>query len=175
MRQGDVSGVEPQRLPLTQINRYRLRFGDRLAGKWAEVIAPGSAVPGAREGGEVPTVSDDRSFIAFTDEEAEAYRRAAPPEAAQLNRLTAEYARKQGGDVLAVTECLEGPLMGKNLKWRADRIADHLGLSQRRVEQIHDEMMAAVWPVFQASGDYPAFEAWAEVHCGHSRREAEAR
>lgn len=123
----------------------------------------------------MPTVSDDGSFITFTDEEVEAYNRAGPREAAPLNRLIAEYARQQGGDALAVMECFEGPLMGKNVKWRPNSIADHLGLPQQRVQQIHDETMAAVWPGFEASADYPAFEAWAETHCGNSRRKPEAR
>jgi hypothetical protein len=113
----------------------------------------------------MPTVSDDKTFITFTEEEIEAYNNAAPDEAATLNRLTAEYARKQGGEVLAVIECFEGPLMGLSIKWSPSHIADHLGLPQSRVDEIYDEMMTAVWPTFESSPDYPAFEAWYEKHC----------
>ena len=123
----------------------------------------------------MPTVSDDRTFITFTDEEVEAYNRAGPKEAVPLNRLIAEYARQQGGEVLAVMECFQGPLMGKNVKWAANSIADHLGVTQQRVCQIHDEMMAVVWPAFEASADYPAFQAWAETHCGNSKGKPEAQ
>lgn len=123
----------------------------------------------------MPTVSDDGAFVSFTDEEAEAFKAAGPPEGAPLDRLIAEYARRQGGEVLAVMKCFEGPRMGGNIKWSPNRIADHLGLPQSRVDQIYEETMAAVWPIFEASPDYPAFQAWAERHCGRRDREAEAR
>lgn len=118
----------------------------------------------------MPTVSDDGSYVAFTDEEVRAFNAAGPPEALLLNRLTAEYARRQGGEVLAVIECFEGPRMGQNVKWSPARIAGHLGLAQSRVDGIYAEMMAAVWPIFEASSDYPAFRAWCERHCGKPAR-----
>jgi hypothetical protein len=122
----------------------------------------------------MPTVSDDGSFITFTDAEVEAFNAAAPQEAMPLNHLIAEHARKQGGEVLAAMECFEGPLMGKNVKWSPKRIADHLGLTQSRVDQIHDETLAAVRPIFEASPDYPAYAAWLERNCRRRDRQNEA-
>jgi hypothetical protein len=123
----------------------------------------------------MPTVSDDGAFITFTDDEVEAYNGAVPREIAPLNRMIAAYARAQGGEVLAVMECVEGPLMGQRVKWSPRRIGDHLGLAQSRVEQIRDETLAAVWPTFEASPDYPAFQAWTDAHCRKRGGEAEAR
>src|ERR1039458_4151295 len=113
----------------------------------------------------MPTVSDDGAIVTFTEEEVEAFNEAVPHEVAPLARMIAEYARGQGGEVLAVMECFEGPRMGQRVKWSPRRIADHLGLAQSRVEQIHDETLAAVWPTFEASPDYPAYQAWSERHC----------
>ena len=123
----------------------------------------------------MPTVSDDGAFVSFTGEEVEAFKAAEPQEGAPLGRMIAEYARRQGGEVLAVMECFEGPRMGQNVKWSPDRIADHLGLPQSRVDQIYDETLAAVWPIFEASPDYPAFHAWTERNCGRRDRGTEAR
>jgi len=123
----------------------------------------------------MPTVSDNGAFVSFTAEEAEAFKAAGPQEGAPLSRLIAEYARRQGGEVLAVMECFEGPRMAGNIKWSPNRIAHHLGLPQSRIDQIYDETMAAVWPIFEASPDYPAFEAWAERNCDRRDRGTETR
>lgn len=121
----------------------------------------------------MPTVRDDGAYITFTEEEIEAFNEAAPRQAVPLARMIAEYARQQGGDVLAVMECYEGPRMGKSVKWSPKRIADHLGLAQSRVEQIHDETLAAVWRSFEASPDYPAYQEWIERNCRKRDRETE--
>ena len=112
----------------------------------------------------MPTVSDDGSFVTFSDGEAEAFVAAGDPDAAYLDELINEYALARGGDVLAVWECLQGPRLGKKIKWSPNRIAAHLGLSQERMDQILDETLAAVVPVFEAS---PQYARWMKTHpCG---------
>jgi hypothetical protein len=107
----------------------------------------------------MPTVSDDAAFITFTDDEIAAFNAATPSEIAHLNQLIVAHARQQGGHVLAVWECLEGPRFGKNTKWSPNRIAAHLGIPQSRVQQICDDTLAAVWPTWKASPQYARLQA----------------
>jgi hypothetical protein len=87
----------------------------------------------------MPTVSDDGSFVTFNDDEAAAFAAAGDPDGAYLDELINDHALAHGGDVLAVWECLQGPRLGKKIKWSPNRIAAHLRLSQARMDQILDE------------------------------------
>jgi hypothetical protein len=112
----------------------------------------------------MPTVSDDGSFVTFSDEEAAAYAALGQPDAAYLDELINEYALAHGGDVLAVWECLQGPKLGKNVKWSPMCIAAHVGISQQRMDEILDETIGAVWPAWEAS---PQYERWEKTNpCG---------
>jgi hypothetical protein len=107
----------------------------------------------------MPTVSEDEWFITFTHEDAAAHAAAGTPESRYLDELINSYALGQGGEVLAVWECLQGPRRGKNIKWSPARIAAHLGISQARMDQMLDDTMAAVWPAWEASPHYGLSEA----------------
>jgi hypothetical protein len=112
----------------------------------------------------MPTVSDDGSFITFSDNEAAAFAAAGDPDGAYLDELINEYALARGGEVLAVWECVQGPRLGKKIKWSPNRIAAHLGISQTRMDQILDETLAAVRPAWEAS---PQYARWARTNqCG---------
>lgn len=112
----------------------------------------------------MPTVSVDGSFVTFNDDEAAAFVAAGGPDATYLDELINDYALARGGDVLAVWECIQGPKLGKNVKWSPMRIPGHLGLSLDRVNQILDETIAAVWPAWEAS---PQYARYTETHpCG---------
>jgi hypothetical protein len=114
----------------------------------------------------MPTVSDDGSFVTFSDEEAAAFAVAGGPDAAYLDELINAYALARGGDTLAVWECIQGPRLGKNVKWSPNRIPAHLGITPRRMDEILDETMAAVLPAWEAS---PQCERWNKTHrCGSS-------
>jgi hypothetical protein len=106
----------------------------------------------------MPTVSEDGSFITFTDKAA-AHAAAGTPESRYLDELIDSYGLGQGGEVLAVWECLQGPRLGKNIKWSPDRIAARLGISEARMDQILDDTMAAVRPAWQASSHYGRSQA----------------
>jgi hypothetical protein len=112
----------------------------------------------------MPTVSDDGSFVTFTDDEAAKFAAAGGPDAAYLDELINDYALAHGGDVLAVWECIQGPRLGKKIKWSPMRIPAHVGISHSRMDQILDETIAAVWPVWEAS---PQYARWTKTHhCG---------
>lgn len=115
----------------------------------------------------MPTISEDGSFITFSDEEAAAFALAGGPDAAYLDELINDYALAHGGETLAVWECLQGPRLGKKVKWSPTCIAAHLGISQSRMDQILDETLAAILPAWEAS---PQYARWAKTHsCGRSR------
>lgn len=114
----------------------------------------------------MPTVSDDQSFITFTEEEAAVFSGAGGPDLAYLDELINNYALAQGGEILAVWECVQGPRMGKQVKWSPNRIAEHLGIPQSTMNQILNDTMAAVWPAWTASPQYARFEQ--THHCGGS-------
>jgi hypothetical protein len=112
----------------------------------------------------MPTVSDDGSFATFTDEEAAAFVVAADPDGAYLDELINQYAIAHGGEILAVWECIQGPRLGKNIKWSPNRIPAHVGISEARMEQILEETIAAGWPAWEAS---PQCARWGKTHsCG---------
>ena len=119
----------------------------------------------------MPSVSDDGSFITFSDDEAAAFAAAGGPDGAYLDELINEYALGQGSDVLPVWECLQGPRLGKKMKWSPNRLAAHLGISQTRMDQILDETLAAVRPAWEAS---PQYARWAKTNqCGRHREPSE--
>jgi hypothetical protein len=114
----------------------------------------------------MPTVSDDGSFVTFIDDEAAAFAAAGGPDLAYFDELIIVYALAQGGDVLAVWERLQGPRLGKKIKWSPDRIAARVGISQTRMNEILDDTMAAVLPAWEASPQCARFE---RTHpCGSS-------
>ena len=76
----------------------------------------------------MPAVSDDGSFITFSDQEAAALAVAGGPDAAYLDELINNYALAHGGETLAVWECLQGPRLGKKVKWSPNRVAAHVGI-----------------------------------------------
>jgi len=106
----------------------------------------------------MPTISDDGSFVTFTEEEAAAFAVAGGPDVAYLDELINNYALAHGGETLAVWECIQGPRMAKKIKWNPNCIPGHLGISQPRMEQILEETIAAVWPTWEASPQYARVE-----------------
>jgi hypothetical protein len=112
----------------------------------------------------MPTVSADGSFVTFNDEEAAAFVAAGGPDAAYLDGLINQYALTHGGEILVVWECLQGPKLGKKTRWSPNRIADHVRISEPRLEQILEETIAAVWPAWEAN---PQCARWEKTHpCG---------
>jgi hypothetical protein len=106
----------------------------------------------------MPTVSDDGSFVTFSDDEAAAFAVAGGPDVAYLDELINNYALAQGGEVLAVWECIQGPRLGKKIKWSPDRIPGLVGISESRMNEILDDTIAAVWPAWEASPQYARLE-----------------
>jgi hypothetical protein len=106
----------------------------------------------------MPTVCDDGSFVTFTEEEAAAFAVAGGPDLAYFDELINIYALAQGGETLAVWECIQGPRMGKRIKWSPNRIPGQVGISQLRMNQILDDTMAAVLPAWKASPQCTRFE-----------------
>jgi hypothetical protein len=106
----------------------------------------------------MPTISDDGSFVTFTEEEAAAFAVAGGPDLAYFDELINNYALAHGGETLAVWECIQGPRMGKKIKWNPNCIPGHVGISQPRMEQILEETIAAVWPAWEASPQYARVE-----------------
>ncbi len=99
----------------------------------------------------MPTVSDDNSFVLFSPEEIDAFKGTyARHKDAYLDELIIKYAREQGGDVLAVWEALLGPLVDKNTKWAPMRVAEHVGVTQERMDVIIETTLSAVRPEFEA-------------------------
>jgi hypothetical protein len=99
----------------------------------------------------MPTVSDDKSFVLFSPEEIDAFKAThAQDKDAYLDELIIKYARAQGGDVLAVWEALLGPVVDKNTKWAPMRVAEHVGVTQERVDDIIETTLSAVRPEFDA-------------------------
>lgn len=99
----------------------------------------------------MPKVSEDKSFVLFSQEEIDAYKAIqAQHEDGYLDELIIKYARAQGGDVLAVWEALLGPLADKNTKWAPVRIAEHVGVTQERMDDIVETTLNAVRPEFEA-------------------------
>lgn len=99
----------------------------------------------------MPTVSDDESFVMFSPEEVDAYKAIqAQHKDGYLDELIIKYARAQGGDVLAVWEALLGPLADKNTKWAPFRVAEHVGVTQERMDEILETTLSAVRPEFEA-------------------------
>lgn len=114
----------------------------------------------------MPTVSDDGSFVTFSDDEAAAFAVAGGPDLGYFDELINDYALAQGGEVLAVWECLQGPRLGKKIKWSPDRIPVRVGISPSRMNEILEETIAAVWPAWEASPQYVRFQ---RTHpCGSS-------
>lgn len=99
----------------------------------------------------MPTVSDDEAFVLFSPEEIDAFKAThAQHKDAYLDELIIRYARAQGGDVLAVWEALLGPVAGKNTKWAPLRVAEHVGVTQERMDAILETTLSAVRPEFEA-------------------------
>jgi hypothetical protein len=99
----------------------------------------------------MPTVSEDRSFVRFSpDEIAEFKATHAQHKDAYMDELIIKYARAQGGDVLAVWEALLGPLVDKDTKWSPKRVAEHVGVTQERMDAIIGTTLETVRPEFDA-------------------------
>ncbi len=109
----------------------------------------------------MPTVSDDKSFITFTEEEAAAFAGAGGPDLAYLDELINNYALAQGGEILAVWECVQGPRMGKQVKWSPNRIAEHVGITQSTMNEIRHDGCCLASMDSQPSG--PRSRSWSPI------------